>query len=174
MEATRQSWPKLQPLPQKRSHFWLERSFTEQDFDQLRRGFIPERMEEKWFIYYEGGILFFHRSWTGFCIFELHLVQDGAVYTVSKIFANRDEHQYTGKDNVYDGNLIMFLVDTLLLNRPSSLPVSKDGPADIAQDLHFQHVIGTGPRRTEKGLIVVTLTGIARWLLRWLWWVIRR
>ena len=36
--------------------------------DQIRAGHIPEMMEDKWFIYWQDDRLFFHRSWTGYCI----------------------------------------------------------------------------------------------------------
>ena len=29
-------------------------------------------MEDKWFIFMENGILYFHRSWTGVCIYQVH------------------------------------------------------------------------------------------------------
>lgn len=35
------------------------------EVDRLKRGFVPVQMEHKWFIYFEGDWLRFHRSWTG-------------------------------------------------------------------------------------------------------------
>jgi len=32
-------------------------------------GLVPEEIEDKWFIYWEDDTLFFHRSWTGNCIY---------------------------------------------------------------------------------------------------------
>jgi hypothetical protein len=78
MDATRQSWANLHPLPDERSPLSLQREFAVEEFEQMRRGFIPERMEEKWFIFCEENTLFFHRSWSGYCIFQLSLKREGA------------------------------------------------------------------------------------------------
>ena len=48
----------------------LDRVFSPQDMDRIRRGVVPEAMEDKWFIYWKEGMLFFQRSWTGFCIYR--------------------------------------------------------------------------------------------------------
>ena len=41
----------------------LDRVFSPQDMDRIRRGVVPEAMEDKWFIYWKEDMLFFHRSW---------------------------------------------------------------------------------------------------------------
>ncbi len=40
----------------------LDRVFSPQDMDRIRRGVVPEAMEDKWFIYWKEGMLFFQRS----------------------------------------------------------------------------------------------------------------
>ena len=45
--------------------------------DHIRQGMIPEVMEDKWFIYWKDDALFFHRSWTGFCIYVVRFAADG-------------------------------------------------------------------------------------------------
>ena len=38
-------------------------------------------MEDKWFIYWKEGMLFFQRSWTGFCIYVVRFAADGDAWT---------------------------------------------------------------------------------------------
>ena len=59
----------------------LDRVFSPQDMDRIRRGVVPEAMEDKWFIYWKEGMLFFQRSWTGFCIYVVHFAADGDAWT---------------------------------------------------------------------------------------------
>lgn len=174
MDATRQSWKNLKPLPSKRSSISLERTFSQQEFGRLCRGYIPERMEDKWFIFREGDVIFFHRSWTGSCIFELHLAQEGSRYAVGHLYANRDESQYRGATDAYDVRLVTYLIDTLLLNQRSPLPIPETVPAGIAQDLHLEHMVGAGQFHSEQKPIVITLGGTARWFWRWLVWLFKR
>ena len=49
-----------------RHPFTLE---SEEEFEHIKRGIVPEEMEEKWFIYFEDDKLYFHRSWSGSLIF---------------------------------------------------------------------------------------------------------
>ncbi|WP_055669727.1 hypothetical protein [Desnuesiella massiliensis] len=58
--------------------FMLNRIIHQEEFELLEYGRIPEVMEDKWFIYYDGGKLYFHRSWTGFfvCIADINKLDD--------------------------------------------------------------------------------------------------
>ena len=78
MPASRSSWKCKPfkdgvPLP-------YQATFTGVHFDRLKQGLIPERMEDKWFIYYEEPHLFLHRSWSGELVYRLTLrtLQNGA------------------------------------------------------------------------------------------------
>lgn len=50
--ATRDDW-NIKEMPEKRDTFTLERAFTEEQIVALRRGNIPQEMEDKWFWYME-------------------------------------------------------------------------------------------------------------------------
>ena len=78
-------------MPAKHETFILTRHFTPQQMKALRKGNIPQAMEDKWFWYMEGNTLFAHRSWTGFCVYRVDFSQaDSHMVTV-----NRDPGQYT-------------------------------------------------------------------------------
>ncbi len=172
-EATRQSWPNLKPLPDQRSRLSLQRAFTEQEYERIRLGFIPERMEDKWFMFTEEDTLYVHRSWTGDCIYQLTFIKEGINYFAGEAFVNRDETQYSGGGDTYDEKLLMFLIDHLLLRENYPMPLPADLPAGIATELHYHHVLGAG-QRAEAGPLNLTMRGMLGWLWRWLIWLIKR
>lgn len=169
--ATRQSWPNIKPLPEQRIALSLERTFTEEEYELIRQGSVPEVMENKWFIFLEEDVLYFHRSWTGFCMYQVTLTKDGAQYKVVEALANRDSSQHSTTDDHYDVNLLNFLIDNFLLQRRSTLPIPADLPPGIATGLYHHHVAGVVPRPREE--ITITPTGAARWFWAWLKWLVR-
>ena len=87
--ARRDDW-KTEPMPERHETFVLRRSFSDAEMAALRRGNIPQAMEDKWFWYMEGSTLWAHRSWTGYCIYRIDFREDHHhVVTV-----NRDPAQY--------------------------------------------------------------------------------
>ena len=78
-------------MPSEKAVFILKRKFTPEQMNNLKKGHIPQEMEDKWFWYMEGNTLYAHRSWTGFCIYEICFSEDGN-HTVT---VNRDPGQYT-------------------------------------------------------------------------------
>ncbi len=88
--ATRDDWTAMD-MPEQNDTFTLVRSFSDQQMEAMRRGHIPQAMEDKWFWYMDENTLFAHRSWTGFCIYKIEFHGDGShIVTV-----NRDPEQYT-------------------------------------------------------------------------------
>ena len=77
-------------MPAKHDVFILKRSFTPKQMKALRKGNIPQEMEDKWFWYMEDNTLFVHRSWTGFCIYRIDFSPDNH----HKVTVNRDPEQY--------------------------------------------------------------------------------
>jgi 8-oxo-dGTP diphosphatase len=67
-------------------------------------------MEDKWFLYYEGNTLYMHRSWTGFCIAQVHFVPEGNGLHAVSAEINRDPEQYAGTDDAADIALIERMV----------------------------------------------------------------
>ena len=46
---------------------------------------------DRWFIYFSRGGLYFHRSWTGFCIYVAHFMREGNRHILNLIEAKRPE-----------------------------------------------------------------------------------
>ncbi len=81
-------------MPEANDRFEIEASLPEDKLNVLRHGHLPREMEDKWFWYMEGDVLYAHRSWTGFCIYIADFSDKGKI----KVTVNRDPQQYTCTD----------------------------------------------------------------------------
>ena len=59
--ARRSDW-KTEPMPERHDTFTLHRSFSDAEMAALRRGHVPQAMEDKWFWYTVDSTLWAHRS----------------------------------------------------------------------------------------------------------------
>ena len=139
--ANRSSWKKILPLPTQRAKLNIERTFSEQEYNRLSQGLIPEEMEDEWFIFMENDVLSFHRSWTGACIYEVHF---DSKCTMNEVWVSRDGEQYKETDNEYDKRLLMFLIDNLLLRQNTPFPMPNNIPSDLPKGVYQHTVSGTG------------------------------
>lgn len=141
--ATRASWKNLQFLSDRKSRINFERKFTKEEFEKLARGFVPQAMEDKWFVFLENDILYFHRSWTGFCIYRVHFKREGEHYKVSEVWANRDADQYKELSDEYDRQLLSFLIENLLLKNRVPFPIKKNLAGGYPKGVVQHSIAGT-------------------------------
>lgn len=94
--ATRNSWEN-HPMPTQRNQIAFDRTFSEAEFAKIKSGHIPAEMEDRWFAFFEDGDLYFHRSWTGYCIFQVKLEKTNKGWRVKEAWVNQDESQYTSE-----------------------------------------------------------------------------
>jgi len=126
MKIARRSGWDIEPMPVQRSEIKVSRTFSGEEMEQIRRGMVPEQMEDKWFIFWEEGTLYFHRSWTGFCIYELQFEQSGSTWAAESLIANRDKEQYAVTDDVEDALMVSYLIDRILLDKAVAYPRSSN------------------------------------------------
>ena len=91
---------------------------------QIKKGVVPEQMEDKWFIYYSESCLHFVRNWTGFTVFIVRFREEDEKATAIDFSANRDPAQYTETNDESDKETLSYLIDALLLHRPAQFPGS--------------------------------------------------
>lgn len=108
--AVRGDW-KTTPMPQARAAVALDRSYTFAEFAALQAGLIPAEMEDKWFIFFEDPWLYLHRSWTGFCVFQVRFETTKTGVRVAEALVNRDPKQYAGTSGSEDASLLGILLD---------------------------------------------------------------
>jgi hypothetical protein len=146
--ATRDSW-KHRPLPDARAALAYARTFDRAEHARLQRGLVPDQMEDKWFIFLDGERLFFHRSWTGTCIYAVKLRAAGEGVAVEEAWANRAPEEYRETDDAYDAKVLGFLVERLLLGRDVKFPLREHvDPAKASAIIHS--VVGYG-RSNDEG-----------------------
>lgn len=125
----------LSPLPEEKAYLVLNREYSEYESHLISKGAIPLQMEDKWLIYREADKLYFHRSWTGYCVYEVSLGhREGRLY-LSYGYVNRNREQYSQTDNDYDTALLYYLIDVLLLDKKAQYPIP---PGNDAPDFATQ------------------------------------
>lgn len=142
--ATPDAW-KAKPLPNSRARFALARRFDAAEYARLAYGMIPRQMEDKWFIYWAGDSLHFHRSWTGVCVFVVRLDEVPGGYSVAEAWVNRDPEQYKSTDLAGDSELLTFLIERLLLGRRVAFPGGRGGDDPLRH-----HVVGYARANDEE------------------------
>ncbi|KHD11831.2 hypothetical protein PN36_16130 [Candidatus Thiomargarita nelsonii] len=110
----------------------LDRTFSPEEMKRIRRGVVPEEMEDKWFIYWENERLYFHRSWTGFCIYVVRFTTEGDSCKMIEAYVNRDTEQYKETSDEIDAQMISYLVDVLLLHQQAIFPSDEPSPDKMA------------------------------------------
>lgn len=119
-KATRNSW-KTKPMSEEfQISLQVKKVFSYEEYNLLQLGRIPRNMEDKWFIYLDGDWLFFHRSWTGDCIYQLRLEQNNTQYSIAEVWGNS---QFLSVKTLSDEkdeksvSLLLTLIEQLLLSR---------------------------------------------------------
>lgn len=110
--ATSADW-NIWPMPEQQVKLALDFTLNEKEAARIRLGFIPTAMEEKWFSYFENNVLHNHRSWTGFCIDQIHFVPADAGLRATQAVVNRDREQYHETDDAADIRRIEIMVREL-------------------------------------------------------------
>ena len=103
-------------MPEKNESFPLEMDLTPQEFARLRQGHIPREMEDKWFRFFEDGVFYIFRSWTGFCIYQIPVSPEGAIRGG---IVNRDPDQHKETDPGRDGVMAEYLI-SCQIERPQT------------------------------------------------------
>ena len=156
-KATRNSWKSLQMLETKKQ-VSFERRFTEQEFEKISFGVIPQQMEDKWFIFLEDMQLNFHRSWTGQCIYQIRFEKNIKEFIITEAWVNRNQEEYRNTDDDYDVALLSFLIDNFILGKNSPFPMPNDLPSNLPKGVYQHTVVGTGYPETHTKLNLLSKT----------------
>ncbi len=103
------------PIPRKHRVVSWDRPFTEEEMDAIRLGFLPRQMEDRWFLWFRGNNLHCHRSWTGFCIYEVRFLKAAQGYRAARFKVNEDPEQHQHGDDAHEISVLSALIDTHLL-----------------------------------------------------------
>lgn len=124
MFAKRSDW-KTKKMPKENISINLNKIIKKTEMNEIKKGLIPQEMEDKWFIFNEGNFIYFHRSWTGHCIYIAEYKQTKEdEFVIINLTVNRNPKQYSSDDIEYDVNIFGFLLERLLLDNNVSFPVT--------------------------------------------------
>lgn len=92
------------PAPSLRVDLGYQATYTEAQYAVLAHGFVPQDMDERWFVVLDDGWLNLYRSWTGIHIYGLHLAHnpDGG-WTVDESWVSRKPEEYNPPFREGDG-----------------------------------------------------------------------
>ena len=140
IKASKTDW-KTKPIPFKKTELGYHQLFTNLEAETLLQGIIPKEMEDKWFVYFDDGWLYLHRSWTGHLIYWLKLDGSPSGMRITESWVNRDPDEYNSSDTDYDKEMLNYLLNTFMLSKEVPFPVkAKDSKnAEIFQ----HHITGT-------------------------------
>lgn len=97
-------------MPRTRTRIELGIAITEDEFEELAWGHIPLAMEDHWFMYFDGEAFCFYRSWTGYCIYQVHVVRDKGGFLLDYVTVNRKAEQHGETDDEKDALLVAVLI----------------------------------------------------------------
>lgn len=85
------------PPPNQRADLKYQVTYTDEQYAVLAHGFVPQDMDQRWFIVLDGGWLKLYRSWSGTQIYGLHLARtpDGNGWTVDESWVSRNPDEYS-------------------------------------------------------------------------------
>lgn len=147
------------PMPALQARLPHMEAFTEEEGARLLRNVLPQQMEDKWIVLVDGGFtLNFYRSWTGFHIYSVVIVQpnpeegDFHFWTADAV-VNRDPEQYAAGDDALEGARLSWLIRTLLLHQDVPMPQdpSVTGDAALLADWSFGGSAGFPTPEHDQG-----------------------
>lgn len=139
--ARRSDWTN-KPMAATRTRIPVELHYGPGEMEAIRLGFIPDVMEDKWFIIFENQMLYCFRSWTGYEIYRAHFLALENEYVVREIVACRDLEFYLNTDDDYDIGQFQFLIDRLLLGDVSALDKWHPSAEDPLSALKMWSAVG--------------------------------
>ena len=146
--ALKSDW-KTRRMPRAHAKIDLDIPLTTEEFELLALGHIPQAMEDHWFSYFDGESLNLHRSWTGVCVYRVHVARRAEGYVLTGATVNRDASQYSQTSDERDLIMVSILIGEALgrdvsglweeyfsispdegASRPAAS--SEDGPTNLA------------------------------------------
>jgi len=106
---------KILAAPKKTEYLGYSATFTAIEAEKIKAGFMPQDMDDKWFIYFSENRLYFHRSWSGILVYALTFKTQATGIEVIDSWVNRDPKQYNQQDINHDRRLVDFLIRAFLL-----------------------------------------------------------
>lgn len=146
MKKARKDSFQSKPLPALIKEIRINKSYDKNSYRKIQFGFIPAEMEDKWFIYFENDNLYIHRSWSGFCIYNVIFIKKNNMYFIERVICNDDPNQYNSKkSNQEEQEIVLYLIDRILLNKSVQVPI----PTNVKNYVMYSHGLVGNARSNE-------------------------
>jgi O-acetyl-ADP-ribose deacetylase (regulator of RNase III) len=120
---------KTKPMPEPRATIRVRRVFSHEDMARLREGLLPEEMEDKWFVVWEGGELHLYRSWTGNHVYTVRFEPAPWGERIAEVVINADPAQVKSGDAA--GQTLLWVLDVVVLGRSLRSLGARTRPPEI-------------------------------------------
>jgi len=90
-KTTRNDYPYIKPLPENRRKANLHLSYTKEEYERMRLGFMPGVNDDRWIIFEENDVFYFHRFVTGNCIFTIRFEEQNGSYHSVETWVSMEE-----------------------------------------------------------------------------------
>ncbi|WP_234437938.1 hypothetical protein [Streptomyces sp. WM6368] len=120
--VTRSSFHDLTPLSAPRPMPVLPtRKWTDDQWERIQRGYQSGDMDEKWDVFTEDNVVFLHRSWTGFEIFEAAFVPaEGGGWTIAGAMVESDPERYGGSSAMRSALMLELVLSAIVLGEDAT------------------------------------------------------
>ena len=122
--AKKADW-KTKSMPKARRVVSVDINFSTEEYEELQKGIVPRRMENKWFIYFKNNNLYCHRSWTGFCIYIAKYREVNGEHFLYEIEVNNNRKQYTSQSDFHEVKNFLMLIEQVRNYDPDETLPSK-------------------------------------------------
>lgn len=141
--ATTLDW-RIQPFSDGSVTVPLDMTFSASQALLLKMGFIPDEMEQKWFAYFHGNVLYQHRSWTGHGVDRIYFEPCGEGLKAIRAEVNSEAGQWMDADYAWSARRIESMLRELadpdthqptpfpLLTEIEQQPSSPDKPSRLS------------------------------------------
>jgi len=103
------------PLPILPHRIWAEG-----DWERLQAGYRARDMDEKWNVFAEEDVVFLHRSWTGFGVYEATFSPaDGGGRRITQAVVEGDAERYRTADDEFDCVMLEIVLSAIVLGEPA-------------------------------------------------------
>ncbi|MEU9497886.1 hypothetical protein [Streptomyces sp. NPDC048196] len=97
-----------------------QRIWSDEDWEQIQRGYAARDMDEKWNVFAEDEVVLLHRSWTGYGVFAATFAPvDGGGWRIVSAVVERDSERYGGTDDAYDCIMLELVLSAIVLGEPA-------------------------------------------------------
>ncbi|MFJ9461344.1 hypothetical protein ACIRST_40530 [Kitasatospora sp. NPDC101447] len=96
------------------------RVWTDADWDRIRRGYRARDMDEKWNVFAEDRVVYLHRSWTGFGVFEATFAPvEGGGWRIASAVVEAGRGGLHGNSADYDCLMLELVLSGVVLGEPA-------------------------------------------------------